>query len=125
MKILYFWKSILWLALICYGLFIPAGNLPSKPFINIPHFDKMVHFTLFFVFCLLLFMPIKKLKQKYFIWAPIISITLGAILEFGQRILTTSRASDFYDFLANTSGIFAAVFFFYLFVNNKKWEILF
>ncbi|NQU53373.1 MAG: VanZ family protein [Bacteroidetes bacterium] len=125
MKIIYFWKPILWLSIICYGLFIPAGNLPVKPFLNIPHFDKLVHFSLFFALCILLFGPFKKLNLKYYLLAPVISIFLGLILETTQHLITISRSSDFYDFLANTAGIAAATLFYYLFVSEKKWEKLF
>lgn len=125
MKLFYFWKPFLWLALICYALFIPASDLPVKPFLNIPHFDKMVHFTLFFVFCVFLLRPLKKLKTSFYFWAPAISVALSALLEFSQRIVTPSRASDFYDFLANATGVLAATLFFRLFVVNRQWEKLF
>lgn len=125
MKLLYFWKPLLWLAIICYALFIPAGNLPVKPFLNIPHFDKMVHFTLFFVLSVFLLRPFKKLKTSFYFWAPAVSISLSAILEFSQHLITPSRASDFYDFMANTAGAIAAALFFRLFVTNRKWEKLF
>lgn len=125
MKIIYFWKPLLWLAIICYALFIPAGDLPVKPLFKIPHFDKMVHFTLFFVFCLFLLRPFKKLQLKYYILAPLISIILSGILEFSQQALSKTRSSDMYDFIANTMGIVASVLFFYLFVSGRKWEKLF
>ena len=125
MKIKYFWKPLLWLAIICYGLFIPASNLPTKPFLNIPHFDKMVHFSLFFGLCILLFRPFKKLELKYYLIAPVISFFLGLLLETSQQLITTSRSSDVYDFLANTSGIVAATIFYYFFVSGKKWEVLY
>lgn len=125
MKISYFWKPLLWLALICYALFIPAKELPVKPFMKIPHFDKMVHFALFFVFCLLLLRPFKKLQQKYYILAPLISIILSALLEFSQHMFSKSRSSDINDFMANSLGIALSVLFFYLFVSDRKWEKLF
>lgn len=125
MKISYFWKPLLWLAIICYALFIPAKDLPIKPFLNIPHFDKMVHFTLFFVLCLLLLRPFKRINLKYYVLAPLISIILSALLEFSQHSLSKTRSSDIYDFLANTIGIIASVVFFYLFVSGRKWEKLF
>lgn len=125
MKFVHFWKSILWLAIICYGLFIPASSLPTKPFINIPHFDKLVHFSLFFILCLLLFMPLKKLKLKYYYLSPSLSIALGLLLETIQHLVTVSRSSDPLDFLANTSGIAAATLFFHFFVSGKKWEKFF
>jgi VanZ family protein len=125
MKIRYFWKPILWLAFICYGLFVPASSLPTKPFLNIPHFDKLVHFSLFFVFCLLLFRPFKKLEFKYYFLAPLTAIALGAILEWAQRLIAVSRNSDINDFIANASGIVMATIFYYLFVSKRKWEVLF
>ena len=125
MKLTYFWKPLLWLVIICYALFIPAGDLPIKPFIKIPHFDKMVHFGLFFVFCLFLLRPLKRLHFKYYLLAPLISILLSALLEISQHVLSKSRHSDIKDFIANSLGVLAAVVFFYLFVSNRKWEKLF
>lgn len=125
MKLLVFWKPLLWLAIICYALFIPASDLPVKPFMNIPYFDKIVHFTLFFVLCIFLLRPFKKLRTSYYLWAPLLSVALSALLEFSQRIITPSRTSDIYDFLANTTGVLVATLFFRLFVENNKWEKLF
>jgi VanZ family protein len=125
MKLLYFWKPLLWLAIICYALFIPASDLPDNPLLKIPHFDKMVHFTLFFVFCVFLLLPFKKLKTSYYFWAAAISVSLSAMLEFIQHTITPSRASDVYDLMANITGVFSALLFFRLFVVNRKWEKLF
>jgi len=125
MKLFLFIKPIIWLALICYGLFLPANDLPTVPFLQIPHFDKMVHFGLFFIFCLLLFRPFKRLDLKQYYWAPATAIFFGALLESIQRTLSTSRSSDINDFFANTAGIAASVLFFLLFVSGKKWEKLF
>jgi glycopeptide antibiotics resistance protein len=125
MKLIYFWKPLLWLAIICYALFIPADDLPLEPFFRIPHFDKMVHFGLFFVFCLFLLRPLKRLKFQYYLLAPLISIILSALLEFSQHVLSISRSSDIKDFIANSLGVISAFVFFYLFVSNRKWEKLF
>jgi len=125
MKIIYFWKPTLWLAIICYALFIPASSLPVKPFLKIPHIDKIVHFTLFFVFCLFLLKPLKKINIKYYFWAPAFSLILGAMLEFIQHALSHSRSTDIFDFFANTTGIVFAPLFFWLFISNRKWEVVF
>jgi glycopeptide antibiotics resistance protein len=125
MKIIYFWKPLLWLAIICYALFIPAEDLPIKPFLNIPHFDKMVHFVLFFVFCLFLLRPFKRLQLNYYLLAPLISISLSGLLEFSQHTLSNSRNTDIKDFIANSLGVIASVIFYYLFVSDRKWEKLF
>ncbi len=125
MKLKLFLKPLIWLALICYGLLIPADELPSKTFLNIPYFDKMVHFGLFFVFCLLLFRPFKKLNLNPFLYAPAVALFLGAILEFTQHMISVSRSSNLYDFIANASGIGISIIFYYFFVSGKKWEIYF
>jgi len=125
MKIFQFWKPIIWLAIICFGLFMPANELPKQAFINIPHFDKLVHFSLFFGLCVLLFRPFKKLKLKHYYLAPATSIFLGLFLEASQQLISATRSSNFYDFLANLAGIASAILFYFLFISNKKWEIIF
>ena len=122
MKIFLFTKPVIWLIIICYGLFLPAGNIPAKAFIAIPHFDKLVHFTLFFVFCLLLYRPLKRLQVKHLLIAPLTAILMGAVLEYLQRIVTVTRSSDIADFFANVSGIIFSVLFFHFFISDKKWE---
>ncbi len=124
MKLKYFIKPIVWLLIIFYGLFIPANSLPKKPFMVIPHFDKVVHFGLFFVFCLLLFVPFKKLKMNQLVFAPLISFILSAVLEAVQHIVSSSRSSNMYDFLANTTGILAAVLFYHYIASGTKIEKL-
>jgi VanZ family protein len=117
-----FYKPLLWLALISYGLYLPASGLPKKPFMSIPYFDKMVHFVLFFVLCLLLFRPLKILKKKHLVLAPFISVFLGALFEITQHVISSSRNSNIYDFIANCMGITAALFFYLIFVSNRRWE---
>ncbi len=124
-KVLLFWKPVIWLVLICYGLFLPVKELPMKSFLNIPYFDKLVHFILFFVLCLFLFRPIKLLQLKQYIFAPFISITLGAFLELVQHSISSSRNSDIFDFLANFSGIMISILFDHFLISGKKWEKLF
>ena len=121
-----FWKPLAWLAIICYGLLIPADVIPTKPFLNIPHLDKIIHAFLFFTLCLLLFRPFKKLNLKYYyVYALLTSVLLGAFLESIQHFFSSTRSSDIYDFIANISGIVISVFFFRFVVSDKKWEFLF
>jgi len=124
MKLILFWKPLLWLALICYALFIPASDLPSGSFFNIPHFDKMVHFVLFFVLCIFLFRPLKKLNANNYLWAPLISASLSALLELIQHQISATRTSDIYDFISNTTGVLVSILFFRVFVENRRWENL-
>lgn len=117
-----FVKPVIWLVIICYGLFIPSSNLPKKPFLLIPWFDKLVHFGLFFIFCLLLFVPFKKLNKNHIFYAPLVSIVLSAMLETAQHIISPTRSINFYDFIANTAGILTSVLFFQFLISGRKWE---
>lgn len=125
MKVFIFWKPTIWLALICYGLFLPAQDLPLKSFLRLPHFDKIVHFCLFFGLSLLLIRPFKKIKTNYLILAPLTAAFIGAVLELIQHAISVTRSSSIYDFFANATGIIAAVFFYQFLVSGKKWEVIF
>lgn len=122
MKLKYFIKPLIWLGLICYGLFIPVNKLPAKPLINLPYFDKMVHFGLFFVLCLLLFRPAKRSGFRPLIFAPSVSLFLAALLEMTQHLLSSTRSSNMYDFLANAAGIFTSVIVYHYVISGKRWE---
>lgn len=122
MKVRLFIKPLIWLLIICYGLFIPASNLPKKSFMAIPHFDKLVHFGLFFLFCLLLFKPFKQLRMNYLLIAPLFSLILSGLLEIVQHIISSSRSSNLYDFYANAAGILFSVIFFEYIISGTRFE---
>ncbi len=79
---------------------------------------------MFFPLCLLSFRPIKYHTPNYYFWTPLISLVIAAILESVQHIISASRHTDIYDFLANSAGILAATVFFRFFVSGKKLEKL-
>lgn len=108
----------------CYLLFVPANQLPSEPFLRIPHFDKIVHFSMFFILCMLSFRPVKSLTQNYYFWTPLLTLLAAAILESVQHTISVSRHTDIYDFLANSAGLTAATIFYRYFVSGKKLEKL-
>lgn len=124
MKILNYWRIALWLLIMCYLLFMPASQLPAKPFLKIPHFDKIVHFSMFFILCLLLFRPVKQHTSNFYFWTPLIAILMAVVLEFTQHRISASRHTDVMDFLANTAGLLTATIFFRYFVAGKFMEKL-
>jgi VanZ family protein len=117
-----FMKPFIWLGVICYGLFIPAHSIPKTSLLKIPHFDKLVHFGMFFVFCLLLFVPFKKLKLNPYLFASLTALFFATLLEWLQQYVTITRSSDFFDFLANVSGIAVSTLFFHFVISGKKRE---
>lgn len=122
MKIRLFIKPLIWLAIICYGIYLPADKLPKNSIFSIPHFDKMIHFSLFFILCLLLFKPFKYLKTNYIVLSPSISLILAAVIELTQQWLSSSRHSNLSDFTANVAGVFAAVIIYLFLISDKKLE---
>ncbi len=122
MKIYLFIKPVLWLALMCYGFFTPPAALPKTALLKIPHFDKIVHFGLFFIFTLLLFRPVKQLKTNFRIYVPLISLLFAITLEFLQSFITPSRSSSLLDFVANSTGIVTATIVFLTLFSGTRWE---
>jgi VanZ family protein len=88
-------------------------------FAKIPHFDKIVHFTMYFISALFLMSGFsrqyRKTSVKSYIFSFIIAFLLGIIIEFIQE--KTGRSFDIYDVCANTAGITVSLFLF----NPVKW----
>lgn len=125
MKITPYWRLAIWLLIMTYLLFIPAGQLPSKPFLHIPNIDKIVHFILFFILCLLIFRPVKQFTANFYFWSPLLTLVTAILLEYFQQKITPSRHSDIYDMWANVAGLSCATFFYALFVHKKWLERIF
>src|SRR5690606_22935036 len=91
-----------------------SSNIPA---INFPSIDKIVHFCFHFGFTIswILFFK-KELKgkdaddYKAYLISFIFSVFFGITIEILQGALTTTRASDVTDVLANALGALAAVF---------------
>lgn len=79
---------------------------------------------MFFILCLFLFRPVKHFTPNFYFWAPLIALTLAALLESVQHKISASRHTDIYDFMANSAGLLAATLFFRYFVSGKKLEKL-
>lgn len=124
MNISNYWRLAIYFVIMCYLLFMPASQLPSEPFVKIPHFDKIVHFGMFCVLCILLFRPVKQFTPNFYFWTPILTLVFAVALEFLQQKITKSRSSDVYDLWANCAGLAFGVIFYRLFINDRKLEAL-
>lgn len=98
---------------IFYLCMMPGGNTPS---INIPNIDKLVHACMYMAlaFCISL-----NLYQEYtefdsiamIMWALVIPILFGGLIEVMQDKFTLTRSCDFYDFIADSVGAIIGYFF--------------
>ncbi len=95
-----------WLSLA--KVFIPLN-------VNVKGSDKIGHLLAYFVFTMVLFLFFfysEKLHKKFsqsLIWASVLSFLFGILMEFLQAVLTSYRSPEWYDVLANTSGIIFAL----------------
>lgn len=80
--------------------------------INIPHLDKLVHFTFYFFATILGGLSYKEIykKEQSLLSAGkimlLFSIVYGMVIEIIQYSFTENREGDFLDFLANSLGAF-------------------
>jgi VanZ family protein len=109
---------LIW-ALICSGIiaYFCLIDSSSIPVVNIPSIDKIVHFCFHFGFTISWIVFFKKeLKgkeaddYKAYLISFIFSVFFGITIEILQSLLTTTRASDVTDVLANALGATIAVF---------------
>jgi VanZ family protein len=114
---------LIW-AIICSGVIAYFCLVDSSkiPVVNFPSIDKIVHFCFHFGFTISWIVFFKKeLKgkeaddYKAYLISFIFSVFFGITIEILQGVITTTRASDVTDVLANalgaTIGVFTAIAF--------------
>lgn len=110
----------IWFSFIVYASLTPSQDLPK--FNLFPHFDKIVHFVIYFVLSILLvpFLLKKDNYLKYYLISGITSILTGILFELLQFYIGQGRSASPYDAIANTIGAIIGIFFYQFFIR-KKW----
>ncbi|WP_247074590.1 VanZ family protein [Cellulophaga sp. F20128] len=105
---------ISWVVFVAFlSLFSFSGT--DLPTVQIPHLDKLVHFTFYFVASVLGTLAIKECSGspkigKRVVWYLVGSlIAYGIIIEVLQSKFTATRSGEILDFVANTIGVFAGI----------------
>ena len=125
--------SLAFLAWIALVSFLSLYEFNSKKVIavEIPHMDKIVHFSFYFIatfFAVLLVRERTKGKlsmRKAMIYSAIFLILYGALIEVLQTALTSFRKGDIFDMLANLAGIILSLLVMkYIFSSKSglKWK---
>ena len=101
--------AILWTIMILAMCWTPADWLPVKQeqessWLNIPHFDKIVHGGLFVVFAVL-WMGALAGRAKRIAWVAAAGLFVAAISELGQLIPAVNRDGELMDFVADSTGV--------------------
>lgn len=102
--------TLIWLVLITLLCMVPQEDLPDAG--GIPHFDKIVHFVLYFVLIFLSLFIFSGSKQpgKVIIVSGIFGFSL--FIELMQDILPFGRTFSFLDLLTNLIGILTGLLVF-------------
>lgn len=111
-----------------YTVLLTWGSLAKlviKPIdLQVDWGDKVVHFIAYFIFTIIWFLVLffsNKSRNNFMsslMQAMIICFVYGLLMEFLQQTLTDYRSSDWYDVLANTTGIVFAAFLIKI-IENK------
>ena len=103
--------SILVALLITYLSLTPGSTFDKVPMINIPYFDKIVHFIMYFsLMSVIIFENRKRIKDRWIlILISLIPVCFGILMEILQSLLTTSRTGSLYDIVFNCAGVLCSV----------------
>jgi VanZ family protein len=109
-----YWKAIVWNVLILILSLIPTDGLSEANWIEIPHFDKIVHFLMYAILTILILQKNHIFFGKYRqINVLAVSFTyvflMGFFIEILQNSFFIGRNFDIFDVLANTTGAVAAL----------------
>ena len=121
----YLLVSIIWTALVIVASVLPGNALPSSG-VNIPHFDKLVHFVMYAGVVLFWLNYIKELNSNIQMHKVVFVIVLagflmGLIMEFIQHYYIKNRYFEYLDLIANGFGcIFGGAIFFKLHKASYK-----
>lgn len=111
-----FLRNIIWAIVIFVLCSVPGDSLPHTPVIEIPHFDKIVHFGLFFVMGIFLIAELRYQTKLSRINIALITFaviaTYGGVIEILQEHYFTNRSGDFWDLCADAAGGITSVFMF-------------
>ena len=108
-------KRIAFLAALGYSIALAAVSLMTLkdlPDIEINFADKIFHFLAYSLFTVLwyftFFHTFTFKKRRSIVYAVVLAILFGIVIEVLQDTMTASRALDVYDALANTLGALVA-----------------
>ena len=120
-----------WMVFVTFSSLYSFKSIKTPSFI-IPHADKLVHFTFYFVAVILGMFFLRELTRgamrlrKAMFLMVFSMICFGAIIEVIQQMFTVNRMGDVFDVLANSVGAICGLGAVkYLFFNRRtlNWEI--
>ena len=100
-------------------IFISLIKIESET--NFAHLDKIIHAGIYFIFCILWFLPLRRLfKKGTLFYVFLFSIFYGILIELFQGNLTSHRNFELEDILSNIIGSLISCSLLFLKNNIKK-----
>ena len=99
-------------------LLIPGNKLPENDLLKIPYFDKIIHFSLFLFLELLLLIdgrPSGIYRNSRKMMLSVLPVAYAFLTELMQYYLPLLRHGDWYDLLADITGIAGGLFIYEVF----------
>lgn len=118
--------SIVWAIAILVLIMVPGSSFGDTSWLKFPHFDKLVHFVLFFVFGGLLFFGLvcqKSINDKgwaLWVYFSIIGVGYAILTEYIQWAFINSRKGSLWDALANILGLYVGVWLANRIIKKQK-----
>jgi VanZ family protein len=103
--------ALLFTVITIAGSLMPSDNLSSTRFITIPHFDKVVHLTMYFLMGLS-WSGVFHNREKSVFWVLGLLFILGLSLEILQFYFLTGRFFEIPDLIANITGSILGIIIF-------------
>lgn len=101
--------AIIWGSLILVASITSSNSVPSA---NIPHLDKVVHFTLYFILCILIIFATTSKQGLVPLMIIVIAVLssgiFGIVMEYLQEVMKQGRSAELLDAVANTLGAIMA-----------------
>lgn len=115
--------SILVALIILYLSLANSQTFDKVPVFDIPYFDKIVHFCMYFGLMSAIIFENRRsvLNNDKLIIASVLSISYGILMEFLQIYLTSTRSGSFFDALADLAGVVISVLL-WMFVRSRYRE---
>ena len=113
----------MWAMVIFWVISLPPSSIPRTPLLQIPHFDKLVHFGIFAILGVFLSYGFFKQSGKFasrnlYTFSLIIGVIYGGATELYQLHYVEGRSGELLDFLANVAGCISGLIAFYI-VQNR------
>ena len=117
-----YYKTLSVFVFIIVLCFLPGNTANKLTFIDFPHFDKLVHFGMYFIFSFALFLDLKNntriQKKQILLIILLLTLFIGGSIEIIQNYFIPLRSGDWYDLLADLVGSLVFIVGFFLKKNR-------